>query len=273
MPRSLLAIVMLLLPTLPAWATPPLFDTHLHYNAEHGGQFSPADIITTLRANGVRHALVTGRPPEQVLDLHRQAPELIVPLLGVYRTAEDKQHWMRDSALPTRVEAQLQQGPWRGIGELHLFAGQRHSPVFLRLVELATARGLPLLMHCDPAVIDSLFHHAPDATVIWAHAGAYPYPPLLADYLARYPGLYVDLSVRDERIAPGGDLQPEWENLLLEHSDRFMAGVDTYRTARWGDYGRVASLIRGWLAQLPDEVASQIAFGNAVRVLKMTPGQ
>jgi hypothetical protein len=50
----------------------------------------------------------------------------------------------------------------------------------------------------------NLFDRAPEATVIWTHAGAYPYPPPLRDYLRRYPGLYIDLSVRDQRAAPDG---------------------------------------------------------------------
>ena len=89
-------------------------------------------------------------------------------------------------------------------------------------------------MHCDPAVIDSLFAHSPNAQVIWDHAGTYPYPQLLRDYLDRYPRLYVDLSVRDERIAPNGELDPDWENLLWEYPDRFLIGVDTSRRALGG---------------------------------------
>jgi len=135
-------------------------------------------------------------------------------------------------------------------------------------VDLATSHGLPLLMHSDPAVIDSLFQHAPQAKVIWAHGGAYPFPPVLRDYLQRYPNLYVDLSVRDERIAPDGELLPEWEWLLSEYSDRFLVGVDTYRTNRWAEYLVVSGQIRNWLDQLPTEVAKAIAIGNGRRLFK-----
>ena len=56
----------------------------------------------------------------------------------MYRTPEDKQAWVQDTRLPARLERMLSDGPWRGVGELHLFAEQRLSPVFLRIVELAT---------------------------------------------------------------------------------------------------------------------------------------
>jgi hypothetical protein len=249
-----------------AGAAQPLFDVHLHYNAEDAAHYAPETIIARLQANRVLAAVVTSRPPEQVLQLHARAPRLILPMLGVYRTPADKAAWMDDTGLPERVAQLLADGPWRAVGELHLFAEDRRRPVFMRIVELATARGLPLQLHCDPAVIDAVFEQAPEATVIWAHGGAYPYPPLLRDYLQRYPGLYIDLSVRDQRVAPDGQLDPQWEWLLLEYSERFMVGVDTYRTDRWHAFADAVSQIRNWLDQLPDEVSAAIAYRNASRL-------
>ena len=263
-----LAIVSSWLAVAAAGAGQPLFDAHLHYDVEDAARFSTDEIIALLQAHGVQGAVVTSRPPELVTSLHARAPQLILPLLGVYRERADKETWMNDAGLPARVQQALAEGPWRGVGELHLFAEERRNPVFLRVVELATAHDLPLQMHCDPAVIDALFEHAPKATVIWAHAGAYPYPPLLRDYLNRYPGLYIDLSVRDRRIAPDDELDPAWELLLLEYSERFMVGVDTYRTARWEAYPEVAARIRNWLSQLPDEVSEAIAYRNGARVFR-----
>lgn len=259
-------IVASLFPTAPAQALQALFDAHLHYNLEDAAQFTPEAVISRLRSNGIQAALVTSRPPEKVLQLQARAPDLILPMLGVYRTPADKATWMHDAGLPGRVEEALARGPWRGVGELHLFAEDRRRPVFVRIARLASARGLPLQLHCDPAVIDALFEQVPNATVIWAHAGAYPYPALLRDYLQRYPGLYIDLSVRDERVAPGGEIDPEWELLLMEFPKRFMVGVDTYRTERWQRFAEAAGQIRAWLAQLPEEVSTSIAHRNALHL-------
>jgi hypothetical protein len=244
----------------------PFFDAHLHYNREDAERYPPDKILALLRDSNVSKAVVTGRPPRQAMRLHERAPSLILPILGVYRTRAEKQTWMNDSSLPGRVEKRLAEASWRGIGELHIFAKDRHSPVFLRILELAAAHSLPLLMHCDPAVIDSIFEHAPEATVVWAHAGAYPYPPLLRDYLGRYPNLYIDLSVRDERIAPSGAIDPAWEWLLMEFPDRFLVGVDTYRTERWGSYPEVVERIRDWLEQLPEEASEAIRYRNGERI-------
>lgn len=266
-----LMLICLLLP-LPSWsAQRALFDTHLHYNTEDAQQYSPAQIISILDQHQIQQAVVTSTPAALALTLYRHAPERILPFLGIYRSATDKQHWPWDKELPQRVQHALNNDSWRGLGELHLFAEQRHSPVFRQLIALAAKHHLPLLIHSDPAVIDSLFEQQPEAVVIWAHAGAYPYPALLDDYLRRYPGLYVDLSVRDERIAPKGQLDENWFWLLAEHADRFLVGVDTYRTTRWDNYGVVVTTTKQWLTQLPDDVAEKIRRENAEKLFNTKP--
>lgn len=261
-------ISLLILLSAPALsAARELVDAHLHYDAAHARALPPAEVVDLLARNRISHALVTGMPPRQVRALHHADPQRILPLLGVYRRPADKTDWHADAELPDRVERQLESGPWRGIGELHIFAADRHSPVLRRVAELALVHELPLLLHADPAVVDTLYETVPDVTLIWAHAGTYPYPDLLADYLERYPRLHVDLSVRDGRIAPEGELGPDWYRLLVEYSDRFVVGVDTFSLARWQEYDRVAAGIRQWLAQLPPEVSERLARGNAARLL------
>ena len=244
----------------------PLFDTHLHYSEADAERYSPADIIKILDRNDIAHAAVTGSPPSQVTDLHRYAPERIVPLLGVYKQPGDKNRWITDASIPPSIEAELERGIWRGIGEIHLFAEHRHSPVFKKIVELAASHDLPLLIHADPAVIDSIYDIAPQLRVIWAHAGKYPYPELIADYLRRYENLSVDLSMRDDRIAPSGELDDAWYELFISFPDRFLLGVDTYSLSRWQNFDSAVSTIRLWLSQLPEEVRLKMAHENAAAI-------
>ena len=255
----------------PGLAAERLFDAHMHYDAGDATRYTPRQVIRLLDENDVGRASVTGTPPQHARQLHRQAPGRIVPILGAYRSAGDKSTWPRDAGLPARIEAELAKGGWRGIGELHLFADDRHSPVFRRIIELAQKYALPLLLHADPAVIDTLYEIAPGQRVIWAHAGTFPYPDLIADYLRRYPPLSVDLSVRDDRIAPGGELRFEWYELFVTHPDRFMTGIDTYSPSRWQQYSEIAGQIRGWTGQLPADVASRLTYGNAAALFD-TPG-
>ena len=241
----------------------PLFDAHLHYNAADARQYSPQQIIAKLERSGIKHAVVTGTPASHTARLYRHAPGRIVPLLGVYRSHDDKIAWPNDATLPGRVEAELNKGGWRGIGELHISARDRHSPVFRRIIEIAAQRQLPLQIHGDPAVIDTVYDISPSQPVIWAHAGTFPYPDLVADYLQRYPALTVDLSVRDGRIAPNGRISDDWYELVIRFPDRFMVGVDTFSPARWHHFDDAVATIRNWLAHLPDDVAKQLAYDNA----------
>ncbi|MGM0595012.1 MAG: amidohydrolase family protein [Pseudomonadota bacterium] len=252
---------------LPLLATArPLFDVHLHYRAQDAELLSPPAMLEMFDALAIERAVIIGHPPQLAERLHRLAPARILPFLSVYRSPGDKHRWMHDKQLPAWVAQQLEAGPWRGIGELHIFASDRHSPVFRRLIELAGEHDLPLMIHGDPAVIDTLYHHAPQQPVIWAHAGTYPHPALLHDYLERYPALSVDLSVRSGRVAPEGELGEAWLELFLRHPERFLIGVDTFSRQRWRHFPELTEATRQWLSQLPPSVADALAHGNARRL-------
>lgn len=267
--RLLQCVIVLVLFKLPAMSfAAPVFDVHLHYNQTDADSISPVEVVSILKRNDVRYAVVTSRPPGLAAQLYRQAPDIIIPMLGIYQILEDKARWPHDEQLPARLETELKKGIWRAIGEIHVFAEQRNQPIFRKIIQLAIDYRLPLNIHGDPAVIDTIYDLAPGHPVIWAHAGTYPYPDLLADYLHRYPQLHIDLSVRDERIAPGGKLSDNWYQLLVQNPKRFMVGVDTFSSARWKKFDQVAEQIRQWLSQLPPEIAHQIVFANANRVLR-----
>lgn len=241
----------------------PLFDTHLHYSKADAENYSPADIIKIFDRNDIAYAAVTGTPSSHVVDLHSFAPERIIPLLGIYRKLNDKSRWIDDESIPTLIETELKRGIWRGIGEIHIFTRNRNNPVFKRVIEIATEHEMPLLIHADPAVIDKVFAISPKLRVIWAHAGKYPYPELVSDYLERYDSLSVDLSMRDERIAPSGELDDDWYELIVNYPDRFLLGVDTYSSSRWDDFDSAVHTIRQWLSQLPEDVRTKLEYENA----------
>jgi len=69
--------------------------------------------------------------------------------------------------------------------------------------------------------------------------------------------------MRNERIAPDGKLDPEWELLFMEYPRRFMIGVDTFSTSRWRHFGEYIAETRHWLDQLPPDIAHRISLQNA----------
>ena len=159
----------------------------------------------------------------------------------------------------------LTQGTWAGIGELHLFAHDAHSPVFAELVQLAHTHNLMLLIHGDPEVIGRAFELAPTVRILWAHLGTVPDAAVVQSVLERHAqrALWIDTSVRDDRIAPGGQLLPEWRQLFQAHPTRFVVAVDTFSAHRWGRYGEVTTQIRQWVAGLPPSVQERLLWRNA----------
>jgi hypothetical protein len=270
---SMLLVIALGLWVAAGAAARPIFDAHLHYSGTHAQEFTPEEIIEILDRNRIVRAVVSSTPNAGTKALYQYAPERIVPFLSLYRSAADKLEWPLDEAVPERAEAALENGIYRGIGELHIFARQSRSPVFRRVVEIAYEHGLILQVHGDPPVIDVVFEYAPDVVVIWAHAGTFPFPEFIAQYLDRYPNLFIDTSVRDGRIAPEGELAANWRALFTEHSDRVVVGVDTFSPNRWRRFDEVTDEIRGWLDQLPEEVARKLAYENASRLFGPAPAR
>lgn len=252
-----------------ASATDSMIDAHAHYTRADAEVFSPADIVAKLDAAGVSRIVVSGSPPDLALRLHAHAPDRVIPFLGIYDSHLGKALWMHDERVPARVESLLGDADWVGLGELHLFAYDARSPVFERLVRIAEAQRLILMLHGDVEIIDRTFEIAPQACVLWAHLGTRPLPDLLAAVLERHSGrnLWVDTSVRDPLIAPDGVLSPEWLALFEAHPERFVVAVDPFSVNRWHRYGEVVSTIRQWTAGLPEPVRAGMRAANAERML------
>ena len=248
-------------------STQPLIDTHLHYTGVDAAELPPEQIIALFDHNQIDAAVVSGQPPWAVEVLYRAAPDRILPFLNVYRGQADKADWMHDPDLPARVVEALRSGIYRGLGELHIFAKDRESSVLAALVATAAEQDLMLQVHGDAAVIETIFAQAPEVTVLWAHLGTDPRPQALTPLLARYPRLFVDTSVRDERFVDDvGRLWPQWRRFFIAHQDQVLVGVDTFWTPRWHEFAEVAARIRSWLDQLPPAVAARLAYGNAARL-------
>lgn len=138
--------------------------------------------------------------------------------------------------------------------------------MFTQLVQLAASRDLVLMLHGDAAVVERAFELAPGVRVLWVHLGTEPMPEKLDAMLARHPNLWIDTSVRDARIAPGGVLLPSWRRLFESHPERFLVAVDTFSLNRWQQYAQVVAEVRRWVAPLPEPLKSRLLHDNAARL-------
>ena len=246
----------------------PIFDTHIHYSSGDWVEYPPERILGILQKAGIKRALVSSTPDDGTLTLHAKDPQRIVPILRPYRTRGDMGHWWQDPAVLAYVQERLQKnrGVHKGIGEFHLFGGQTGTFVVKRITELAVQENIYLHAHSDELAIIELFTIEPRLRVIWAHAGMSSGPQAVGALLDRYPTLWVDLAIRNGDVAPGGTLDPGWRAVFLRHPDRFLAGTDTWMTSRWEALPGSVTEVRGYLSQLPRDVAEKIAFRNAERL-------
>ena len=256
----------------------PIFDAHLHYSRESWTAYPPEKIAALMDSVGVRSALVSSAPDEGTFRLKAVMGDRIVPMLGPYRNGSDVFSWTRDGTIVAYVQSAYRPGMHRGFGEFHLLVGQTGLPVVKSVLAFAAQEKLFLQPHADArAVAELLGVVGADRVVLWAHAGVTATPEEIDTLLARWPNLWTELSLRDD-VAPQGKLDPKWRALLTKYGDRFMVGTDTWTVGgtytgneRWDTYTQIVRGIRGWLAQLPPDVAEAIAYGNAERFLDELP--
>ncbi|WP_431733227.1 amidohydrolase [Hylemonella gracilis] len=231
----------------------------------------------------------------------------VVPFIRLYRNRMDYGTWHQDESIYAMVREEHARGtaagPYRGIGEFHLYdSANANGPVAKKLMLYAQQHGLAVLAHVDDTAVDLLMAHAPGARLIWAHTGiGGPSSARVQALLEKYPGLMGELSYRPglvcsatrgerltagpsqgEPVPSGGSerhavrerggeqLCPQWRDLLLKFPDRFLIGSDTWINARWESYGELMRDYRGWLADLPPDVARRIAWDNGAALFQLS---
>jgi hypothetical protein len=255
----------------------PLFDAHLHYNDEAQSPHPLTDVLARMQRNGVKAIVANSRPNDgtkalAASPLTRQAGVTVVPFVRLYRNRADYENWFRDESIYEMVQAELAHGtaagPFRGLGEFHLYdSANAKGAVAKKLMALAEEKQLAVLAHVDDAAIDLLMADTPSkgqkVRLIWAHTGIGGAPAARVDQLfARYPLLMGELSYRPGLTCDGGQLCPEWRELLLKYPTRFMIGSDTWVNQRWQYYDELMKGYRTWLGDLPSDVARKIAWDN-----------
>jgi hypothetical protein len=224
-----------------------------------------------------------------VLDLPKEQQARLHPFICGFNSA--------DRNAVDHVERMLALYPnfWQGIGEIFL----RHddltaltygdtpratSIAFGRLLDLAAARDLPVLVHSDigPAwlekpnfldEIESAVRTHPKTRVIWAHAGisrriVIPnHTDLLRRMLGQYSNLTIDLSwvIFEQEIAPGGVLDRKWASLIEEYPGRFVIGSDT--VGFFDQYKPTLQRYYLLLDALKPETARKVAHDNFLALL------
>ena len=243
----------------------PIFDAHIHYSQSDWDALTPERALSVLARANVFRALVSSTPDDGTLKLYDRAPRGIVPFLRPYRTRGDMGTWQHDPAVAAYVEERIKRGIYRGIGEFHLSAGDVEAIVVKRFAKLAEDRNIFWQAHVDEVTVEELLTLYPRVRILWAHAGMSSSAMTVGQLLGRFPNLWVELAIRTD-VAPNGTLDPDWRAVFVKYPDRFMVGTDTWVTSRWETLRETMQAIQDWLAQLPRDVAEQIAHKNGERL-------
>ncbi|MDH5578658.1 MAG: amidohydrolase [Betaproteobacteria bacterium] len=238
----------------------PIFDAHLHYSHDAWEMLPPAAAVEILRKAGVKRALVSSSGDEGQQRMKALAPDVVITELRPYRSRGEIGTWVRDETVPAYLEERLKKYRYSGIGEFHLYGADADLPVPRRMVELAKQQGLFLHAHSDADAVERLFSQWPQAKILWAHSG-FERPEKVAEMLRKHANLWCDLAFRTDH-ASGGKVDAEWRKVFLAFPDRFMVGTDSFTPERWYYVESHASWSREWLADLPRDVAEQIAWKN-----------
>lgn len=168
------------------------------------------------------------------------------------------------------------------------------GPYFRSLMAIATREGRPVPMHMQfhresVAELSQLLQEHPDGQVLLSHCGKDSQAADVRTMLDKHPNLFCDLSYRGAPLAlnesrrdparlifwgPGmlqaAGMKEEWRQLIEDHADRFMVGIDDVHT--WDIYDQTVLAIRqGVLAQLSPATAEKVAWRNAVRLFRLPP--
>lgn len=246
----------------------PVFDGHLHYNAESAARLPADRVVALMGASGVSGILASSTPNDgtRALLAARPATLRVVPFLRPYRTGADVQTWFRDPATLALIESEFPRAAYAGIGEFHVHGQDAATEVVKGVVDFARRHRLYLYAHSDLEAIELLFRHDPEARIIWAHTGFSTPAGEVEALLRRHPRLWAELSYRNGLTGADGRLTAEWEGVMRRHPDRFLLGSDTWSDSRWDGYGVIIAGYRRWLGQLPEDAARMIASGNAERL-------
>ena len=158
-----------------------------------------------------------------------------------------------------------------------------------RLVQGLRGMHIPIMTHWEVynwsrelQRFNSLYAAHPDQLFVWPHLG-FSTPQQAETVLGPHPNVWATLSKKEksqenladedkaEQIGGAvtdecGNLLPEWREVMLRFSGRLMFATDAHQKNRWSNYAHIVLRWRMILAQLPPNVASAIAYDNAVRL-------
>ena len=105
-----------------------IIDAHSHFDPEDQLLFDAKEIERILDEAKVAKVVITGFQNRSTEYLFNALPDRVIPILSLYQRESDKGGWSKRPEQIAAAFEQLTRAPYRGVGELHLFADQRLAP-------------------------------------------------------------------------------------------------------------------------------------------------
>lgn len=280
----------------------PISDAHFHVM---GIFMQPSALLKMMDTHRIKWAGGAGTlaPDTREAHFHKVMGQRLKPFGGQRESVKCYANYgaapFQDSNHPcaiemlTQIEAGLNDGRFKGIGELHVNTlntapmkpGLRRklpvdSPTIKAIFDLARKYKVAVDLHIewDSDTVDQLERMLslyPSVPCKLAHCGKTSSADGIRAIMSKYPNIYCDLSSRpgahgyhDFKVVifnENGFQQDTWRKLIEDYSDRFTVGIDDVDS--WDEYEVVVNAIRkGLLANLRPEAAEQVAHKNADRL-------
>ena len=270
----------LIVPAAAGDYTGPLIDAHSHVP-------NPIAIdayVAAMKRHNVRKVVllgVGGTQPDEgawIEAAGRKYPDLVAIGLRIPDPT--------NMAAAGQLDVELARTKARVMGEVHIREASRKldrdpsAPAFMKILELSSQRGVPVVIHDDltpaaSASLEAALAAHRQATIVLAHAGAAK-PATLEPLLVRNANLIIDLSGMHFERRPSlatehGPLDPAWKALIAKRPTRFLIGLDAW-AARLVEPAMLDRLLR-WtrrvLGELPADVAEHVAWRNAATLYQV----
>jgi len=209
-----------------------------------------------------------------------------------------------DASFVSSTRREISSGHARFVGEILYSHGDKEGgevtatgeryidptrPNTAKLLTALKGKQIPFMAHWevydwerDWPRFHKLYEEFPQQIFILPHAGLGS-AEQLAYIMQLHPNVWATLSKREhgssslrdedkaEDVGPSvidrhGRLRPEWRDVMIRFHDRLMFATDCHNADRWPQYREITVIWRQILAQLPPDVAQEIAYGNAVRL-------
>jgi hypothetical protein len=260
-------------------------------------------VISLMEQGGVTHTLLSTRGKLQgkaLLVFVEQYPDRITPAIrtkGKPYNAESRKYYKV-------LKAQVASGKYSAIAETLLYHAKKGSKApevvvypddkrVLTALSYAVENQWPFVIHIEFASLHGeknkrfkesmkrMLDSHPELPFVLTHMGQLG-PDECRSLIESHGNIYFHtgwsnpVAIRSSNqpwtnLFEGYRLAPEWENLFIQHPDRFIFALDNVFDEHWTSF--YLEQMEYWkkaLAELPDEVAHRVAHGNAERLWRIS---